>query len=48
MLRALAGALLGALPLLYTMEMWSHGRTFSEAWILALYVPTVLIVLLSL
>lgn len=47
-LRAFAGALLGALPLLYTMEMWWHGRTFSEGWILALYVPTILVVLLSL
>lgn len=47
-LRAFAGALLGALPLLYTMEMWWHGRTFSDLWILALYVPTVGVVLLCL
>lgn len=47
-LRAFAGALLGALPLLYTMEMWWHGRVFPAGWILALYVPTVGIVLLCL
>lgn len=47
-LRAFAGALLGALPLLYTMEMWWHGRTFPEGWILALYVPTVGVLLLCL
>lgn len=47
-LRAFAGALLGALPLLYTMEMWSYGRTLSDGWILALYVPTVGVVLLCL
>jgi putative integral membrane protein (TIGR02587 family) len=47
-LRAFAGALLGALPLLYTMEMWSYGRTFTDGWILALYVPTIGIVLLCL
>jgi putative integral membrane protein (TIGR02587 family) len=47
-LRAFAGALLGALPLLYTMEMWWHGRTFTDGWILALYPPTIAVVLLSL
>ena len=47
-LRAFAGALLGALPLLYTMEMWWHGRTLSDGWILALYVPTIGVLLLCL
>lgn len=47
-LRACAGALLGALPLLYTMEMWWYGRTISDAFLLLLFVPTIVIVLLSL
>ncbi|MFN2432017.1 MAG: DUF2391 family protein [Gemmatimonadota bacterium] len=35
LLRAGAGALLGALPLLYTMEMWWYGRTVREIHVLA-------------
>jgi putative integral membrane protein (TIGR02587 family) len=39
---------LGALPLLYTMEMWSYGRTISDGFLLLLYVPTVGVVVLCL
>ncbi|CAN5129762.1 TIGR02587 family membrane protein [soil metagenome] len=48
LLRACAGALLGALPLLYTMEMWWYGRTISDGALLALLVVTAGIVLISL
>lgn len=48
LLRACAGALLGALPLLYTMEMWWYGRTISDVFLLLLFIPAVGIVLLSL
>lgn len=47
-LRAFAGALLGAVPLLYTMEMWWHGRTLTEGFLLLLYLPTAAIVVLCL
>ena len=47
-LRAVAGALFGALPLLYTMEMWWYGRTISDEFLLLLYIPTALVVLLCL
>lgn len=35
-LRACAGAMLGALPLLYTMEMWWYGRVVAEPPLLAM------------
>ncbi|HUP02095.1 MAG TPA: DUF2391 family protein [Gemmatimonadota bacterium] len=47
-LRGTAGALFGALPLLYTMEMWWYGRTISDVFLLLLYVPTAVLVLLCL
>ena len=47
-LRGCAGALFGALPLLYTMEMWWYGRTVSDGFLLLLYVPTVGVVVLCL
>ena len=46
-LRGCAGALFGALPLLYTMEMWWYGRTISGGFLLLLYVPTVGVVVAS-
>jgi putative integral membrane protein (TIGR02587 family) len=39
-LRACAGALLGALPLLYTMEMWQYARVVSERGLLAMLALT--------
>lgn len=39
-LRACAGALLGALPLLYTMEMWSYARVLSEPVLLGMLALT--------
>lgn len=33
-LRAIGGALFGALPLLFTMEMWWYGRLVGEGWLL--------------
>jgi putative integral membrane protein (TIGR02587 family) len=47
-LRAFAGALLGALPLLYTMEMWTLGRTMSPDLLLVLLLVTVVLVALGL
>lgn len=47
-LRAFAGALLGALPLLYTMEMWTLGRTMSPDLLLLLLAVTVVLVALGL
>ena len=47
-LRATAGALLGALPLLYTMEMWWYGRTSGEGVLLAGLGATLVILALAL
>jgi putative integral membrane protein (TIGR02587 family) len=47
-LRAAAGALLGALPLLYTMEMWWLGETTPSWLVLVILAVTVPIVLLGL
>src|SRR5688572_30811097 len=47
-LRAVAGALFGALPLLFTMEMWWHGRVASEPLILLFLCLSVGIVALGL
>lgn len=47
-LRATAGALFGALPLLFTVEMWSTGRTIDEPALLLLLAITVGIVVLCL
>jgi putative integral membrane protein (TIGR02587 family) len=47
-LRGCAGALFGALPLLYTMEMWWYGRTISDGFLLFLYLPTAGVVVLCL
>jgi putative integral membrane protein (TIGR02587 family) len=46
-LRACAGALLGALPLLYTMEMWWYGRVIAEPPLLAMLTVTGVVVVLS-
>ncbi|MGH7566191.1 MAG: DUF2391 family protein [Gemmatimonadota bacterium] len=46
-LRACAGALLGALPLLYTMEMWWYARVVSEPFLLAMVALAGGIVVLS-
>jgi putative integral membrane protein (TIGR02587 family) len=46
-LRACAGALLGALPLLYTMEMWWYARVVSEPALLAMMAVAGGIVVLS-
>lgn len=48
LLRAFAGALLGAMPLLYTMEMWSLGRTLSPGLLLLLLAVTMIVVTLGL
>ncbi len=48
LLRAAGGALFGALPLLFTMEMWWYGRTVSEGWLLALLLATAGVVSLCL
>ncbi|HUP20894.1 MAG TPA: DUF2391 family protein [Gemmatimonadota bacterium] len=40
----MAGALLGALPLLYTMEMWWFGQIFSAERVLVLLALTVAVV----
>lgn len=48
LLRAAGGALLGALPLLYTMEMWWLGRTLSSRLILVLMAVTAVVVFLGL
>lgn len=48
LLRAVAGALFGALPLLFTMEMWEYGRTISEGWLLALLLASAGVVSLCL
>jgi putative integral membrane protein (TIGR02587 family) len=47
-LRAAAGALLGALPLLYTMEMWWLGETTPSWLVLLMLAVSVVIVLLGL
>lgn len=47
-LRAAAGALLGALPLLYTMEMWWLGRTTGPGLLLLLVAATMVVVTLGL
>lgn len=47
-LRAFAGAFLGALPLLYTMEMWSQGRTMGPGLLGLLLLVTVVVVALGL
>lgn len=47
-LRGCAGALFGALPLLYTMEMWWYGRTISDGFLLFLYLPTAGVIVLCL
>lgn len=46
-LRACAGALLGALPLLYTMEMWWYARVVSEPILLAMMVLAAGVAILS-
>jgi len=46
-LRACAGALLGALPLLYTMEMWWYGRVVAEPPLLAMMGITGALVVLA-
>jgi putative integral membrane protein (TIGR02587 family) len=46
-LRACAGALLGALPLLYTMEMWWYARIVSEPILLGMMAVAGGIVVLS-
>ena len=46
-LRACAGALLGALPLLYTMEMWWYARVVTEPRLLAMMAVTGGIAILS-
>lgn len=46
-LRACAGALLGALPLLYTMEMWWYARVVSEPVLLAMMAVAGGVVVLS-
>ncbi|CAN5785605.1 TIGR02587 family membrane protein [soil metagenome] len=46
-LRACAGALLGALPLLYTMEMWWYARVVSEPILMAMMAVAGGIVVLS-
>ena len=46
-LRACAGALLGALPLLYTMEMWWYARVVSEPILLAMMAVAGGVVVLS-
>lgn len=46
-LRACAGALLGALPLLYTMEMWWYARVVTEPALLALLAVSAGVVVLS-
>ncbi|HET6361248.1 MAG TPA: DUF2391 family protein [Gemmatimonadota bacterium] len=46
-LRACAGALLGALPLLYTMEMWWYARAVSEPVLLGMMAVAGGIVVLS-
>jgi putative integral membrane protein (TIGR02587 family) len=46
-LRACAGALLGALPLLYTMEMWWYGRAVSEPTLLGMLAVAGVVVVLS-
>ena len=48
LLRGIAGALFGALPLLFTMEMWWYGRTAAEAKILLFLALTAGIVALCL
>lgn len=48
LLRAVAGALLGALPLLFTMEMWWYGRAASEKALIGWLVVTAGIVTLCL
>ncbi len=48
MLRAAAGALLGALPLLYTMEMWWRARTIGNGLLLILFLSTVAVVVVCL
>jgi putative integral membrane protein (TIGR02587 family) len=47
-LRAFAGALLGALPLLYTMEMWQVGRDLAPGLLLLFLLATIFIVTLGL
>ena len=47
-LRAMAGALFGALPLLFTMEMWWFGRVAREIHLLAILALTVGVVSLCL
>jgi putative integral membrane protein (TIGR02587 family) len=46
-LRACAGALLGALPLLYTMEMWWYARVISEPVLLAMMAIAGVVAVLS-
>ena len=46
-LRACAGALLGALPLLYTMEMWWYARAVSEPVLLGMMAVAGGVVVLS-
>lgn len=46
-LRACAGALLGALPLLYTMEMWWYARAVSEPILLGMMAVAGGVVVLS-
>ena len=46
-LRACAGALLGALPLLFTMEMWWYGRAVSEPTLLGMMAVAGGVVVLS-
>ena len=46
-LRACAGALLGALPLLYTMEMWWYARAVSEPILLGMIAVAGGVVVLS-
>lgn len=48
LLRAIAGALVGALPLLFTMEMWWFGGTVTEERLLVLLAATVPIVVVCL
>lgn len=48
LLRAVAGALFGALPLLFTMEMWWYGRAASERALIGWLVVTAGIVALCL
>jgi putative integral membrane protein (TIGR02587 family) len=48
LLRAFAGALFGALPLLFTMEMWWFGRSASEGQLLLFLLLTVGVVALCL